>query len=112
MAPASSANSPKSSSGSGSLRGEASPTMSVSEPADDSELTYCFSMARTYVSAQDLQRPDRPRDDHSKLSLTKPLTLLYRRLRDSPATAMLLVKAAKPVSSPRRLQGAPSCPRP
>src|SRR5580700_8621879 len=110
MAPASSANSPKSSSGSGSLRGEASPTMSVSEPADDSELTYCFSMARTYVSAQDLQRPDRPRDDHSKLSLTKPLTLLYRRLRDSPATAMLLVKAAKPV--PRRPQGAPSCLRP
>jgi hypothetical protein len=31
------------------------------------------------VSALDLQRPDRPRDNHSTLSLTKPLTLLYRR---------------------------------
>jgi CoA-binding domain len=62
IAPASSANSLKSSRGSGSLRGEASATMPVSEPADDSELTYCFSMARTYVFDSDLQRPDRPRE--------------------------------------------------
>jgi hypothetical protein len=32
-------------------------------------------MAHTYLSALDLQRPDRPRDDQSKLSLTTPLTL-------------------------------------
>ena len=61
--------------GSGSLRGEANATMSASECSDDNELTYCFSMARTYLSALDLQRPDRPRDDHSRLSLTTPLPL-------------------------------------
>jgi hypothetical protein len=53
-------------------------------------------MARTYLSALDLQRPDRPRDDHSKLSLTTPLTLLYPWLRGSHATAMLLIEPAKP----------------
>src|SRR5580698_1646193 len=53
---------------------------------------------------------------------------LHRPLRRIPATAMLLIKAAKPVSPPRRpqqqdisnnktspnkrAQGAPSCPRP
>jgi hypothetical protein len=31
------------------------------------------------VSALDLQRPDRPRDDHSKLSLMTPLTLSIGR---------------------------------
>src|SRR6202051_2573218 len=74
-APASSVISLKSSRSSGSLHGKANAAMSAAEPADDGELTYCFSMARTYLSALDLQRPDRRRDDHSKLSLTTPLTL-------------------------------------
>src|ERR1700689_4262389 len=78
IAPASSPISLKSSRGSDSLRGELSATMSAPECSDDSELTYCLSMARTYVSALDLQRPDGPRDNHSKLSLTEPLTLSIR----------------------------------
>src|SRR5579864_54537 len=83
MAPSPSVISLKSSRGRSSLRGKANAAMSASEAADDGELTYCFSMARTYLSALDLQRPDRPRDDHSKLSLTTPLTLQYPRLRAS-----------------------------
>src|ERR1700720_2662235 len=75
MAPVSSEISLRSSRGSGPPRGNGNAAKPASEPADDGELTYCFSMARTYLSALDLQRPDRPRDDHSKLSLTTPLTL-------------------------------------
>jgi LemA protein len=69
-------------------------------------------MARTYVSGLDLQRPDGPRDNHSKLSLTEPLTLLNLWPRGSRATSGALTavaefgyapeQAAKPVPAPPR----------
>jgi LemA protein len=52
-------------------------------------------MARTYVSGLDLQRPDRPRDNHSKLSLTEPLTLLHLWPRGSRATSGALTAVAE-----------------